>query len=382
MKIKISKKTVIITLIAICAVIVLLFSTKMCIEAMIVGKQMKSATHAITINNETKLYNNNKIKKASKNLDIGTDVYILDEIVDNDGNRIYKVKTGKKVGYVLASDVNYYTAPKMKKELMLDVSQFNMQNNFSSIGDFKAFVIQNNIKYVYIRAGGRGYGQAGKFYKDTNFKEYADACEFLNIPFGFYFLDEAITSEEVDEEVKFIEDFIKENKYNYNKLPVALDVEKHVEKGRADEIWETRYTLINEMIEKLAQKDINAIVYSNANIANQYLTSVDGNLWLAYYPEITEKPDYWYSDTDGEGALNPDLISKMVGWQFTETGLPKMSSKKVDISLVYNDFFLNGSTEDIKKDMQGTNKRVLRVFTLKEKWKNKEIIIFGKTIYL
>ena len=109
-----------------------------------------------------------------------------------------------------------------------DVSKFNMQNNFSTIGEFKAFLLKNNIKYVYIRAGGRGYGEAGNFYTDTNYKEYAEACEFLKIPFGFYFLDEAITSEEVDEEVKFIKEFIENNRYRSNTLPIALDVEKHL----------------------------------------------------------------------------------------------------------------------------------------------------------
>ena len=380
MKSKLNIKTMLIVVAIIALIALISVAIKVCIDNATVNKQMKNAVHAVTINEDVELYKSPKRSKNVKKLKMGTDVYILENTADEDGNKLYKVKADNKVGYIVANKVDYYKTSKMKKELMLDVSQFNLQNNFSSIGEFKAFVLNNHIKYVYIRAGGRGYGQAGNFYKDTNYKDYADACEFMQIPFGFYFLEEAITSEEVDEEINFIQNFLQENEYKYNKLPIALDIEKHVEKGRADDIWDTRYVLVNEMIDKLQQKNKKVIIYSNASIANQYLTGVNTQMWLAYYPNIKEKPNYWYSDTDGEGASNKDLISKMVAWQFTETGIENKINKKVDISLVYNNFFLSGSTEDIKKDMSGSSKRVLRAFNLKDKWKNNDIFSFGRII--
>lgn len=369
------KNTIIAILIIISIIIAIVFINYL-INMLIVNQQMKTAINAITINENVPLYSTAKEKNEIKNLDIGTNVYILKNITDKNGIKWSKVKVDKKVGYILSESIESYKKSEMKKALMLDVSKFNMQNNFSTIGEFKAFLLKNNIKYVYIRAGGRGYGEAGNFYTDTNYKEYAEACEFLKIPFGFYFLDEAITSEEVDEEVKFIKEFIENNRYKSNTLPIALDVEKHLEKGRADDIWDTRYILVNELIEKLQQNGYSTIIYSNANIANKYLSSVNAKLWLAYYPNLTDKPKYWFSDTSAEGASNKLLISKMVAWQFTQTGITDIINKKIDLSIVYNSFFSNGSMNDINNDITGKSKAVKNIFYLKNKKKYNDIFSF------
>lgn len=373
-KFKIKNK--IIAILIIISIIIAIVFINYLINMLIVNQQMKTAINAITINENVPLYSTAKEKNEIKNLDIGTNVYILKNITDKNGIKWSKVKVDKKVGYILSESIESYKKSEMKKALMLDVSKFNMQNNFSTIGEFKAFLLKNNIKYVYIRAGGRGYGEAGNFYTDTNYKEYAEACEFLKIPFGFYFLDEAITSEEVDEEVKFIKEFIENNRYKSNTLPIALDVEKHLEKGRADDIWDTRYILVNELIEKLQQNGYSTIIYSNANIANKYLSSVNAKLWLAYYPNLTDKPKYWFSDTSAEGASNKLLISKMVAWQFTQTGITDIINKKIDLSIVYNSFFSNGSMNDINNDITGKSKAVKNIFYLKNKKKYNDIFSF------
>lgn len=343
-----NKKKVVIAIIAVLIFITAAaIITKICVDNAIIEEQMKNAKNAITIKNDVAIYSSKNMKRKKETFPIGTDTYLLEDTTNKNNEEICKVKVGKRVGYIYKSDVDYFKEATEKKELMLDVSQFNMSNNFSSIGEFKALIINHNIKYVYIRAGGRGYGKAGKLYLDDNSKEFADACEYLGIPFGFYFLEEAITSEEIDEEIQFIEDFIEKNQYKNNKLPIALDIEKHVETGRADEIWDTRYELINEMIDKMNKKGMDVIVYSNAGVASEYLTDVKTELWLAYYPRITQTPDNWYSDTETEGASNKQLISKMVGWQFTETGIPDTIDEKVDVSIVYSNYFKTGSMDDI-----------------------------------
>lgn len=342
---KINKKKVIITIITVILIAVFVVGITIISNNIKINNQMKTATHAITIENEVKLYTSKNKTKEMTTLDIGTDTYILETVTNKNGEVLYKIKTGKKVGYVSKKDVGYYKEANNEKELMVDVSQFNLNNNFKSIGQFKAFLIKNDIKYVYIRAGGRGYGKAGKFYFDDNYKEYAEACEYLKIPFGFYFLEEAISSSEVDEEVKFMEDFLDENKYEYNKLPVALDVEKHVETGRADDIWETRYELVNELITKLKKKKINSILYSNAVLANTYLTRVNAKMWLAYYPGIKQIPTSWDSMITTEDNKSPEILKKVIGWQFTETGVSGKIDEKLDISLVAKDFYKTQNLE-------------------------------------
>ena len=352
---KIKIKNIIIVIIVILIIVLL----KCLIDILIVRNQMRTAIHSITNTSDIGIYSSTCSKKAKQKIEIGTNVYILKSNIQKNGKEWCKVKVNKKVGYIESEYLSTYKKSEIKKVLMLDVSKFNMQNNFTTIGEFKAFILNNNIKYVYIRAGGRGYGEAGNFYTDQNYKEFAEACEYLQIPFGFYFLDEAITSQEVDEEVNFINDFISNNKYSNNILPIALDVEKHLEKGRADNIWDTRSNLVNELIVKLNDSGKNVIIYSNAKIANKYLTNVNAKLWLSYYPEITNIPDNWYSETTEDGAKNATLISKMVGWQFTESGVQNKIKEKVDISIVYNSFFAHDDMNDVVNDINGNNKKMM-----------------------
>ncbi len=304
--------------------------------------QLKNAEHGITIKDNVVMYKKSNEKGKNRNLEIGTDIYILEEVTSKTGKNLYKIKANDNIGYIEKADVGTFKKSEEKKSLMVDVSKFNMQNNFKTIGEFKAFIINNNIKYVYIKAGGRGYGSAGVMYTDPKAKDYAEACEFLNIPFGYYFLDEALNSDEIDEEVNFIKNFLKENSYKNNTLPVSIDVEKHAENGRADNIWDTRYILVNELTKKLDENGINSIIYSNADLANKYLGGVDKKLWLAYYPNVNEIPNYWYSQTTQPGALNKSIITKMVAWQLTENGIKNTIDEKIDISIVYSKFFENG----------------------------------------
>lgn len=355
---KINKRLIIICTVTIVVVIGLFLAANAIINTITINKEMKTAEHAITITENVHMYSSAKEKKKYENIKLGTDVYVLKQVVDKDGKVWNKIKVGKKVGYVPAKNIGKYSDSYQKRDLMLDVSKFNLQNNFSTIGEFKAFVINNNIKFVYIRAGGRGYGQAGNFYTDPNADEYAKACEFLNIPFGYYFLEEAINDDEVEEEVNFINQYLNNHNYKNNVLPVALDVEKHAEKGRADEIWDKRYELVNELISKLEENNKKTILYSNASITNKYLSDVNAKMWLAYYPNLNEIPSYWYNDTTGEGSNNSNIISKLIGWQFTHTGIKNIIDEKVDLSIVYSDYLLNDSMDDVENDIKENKNKV------------------------
>lgn len=111
---------------------------------------------------------------------------------------------------------------------------------------------------------GRGYGSKGNFYEDEKYQEYVDACEYLKVPYGFYFLDEALDDTEIAEEVKVIKEFLKKASGEYCQLPLALDVEDHEGKGRADDIWTSRATLVQKLIDSLKKEKIDTIVYTNA----------------------------------------------------------------------------------------------------------------------
>lgn len=336
------KKILLILLVLVVTVIIISF-----IYAKIEEKRnnidISNAIHGIVIKENTIFYKKPKISKwrRIRDLDVGDNVYIVEEIVDEKNNVWYKVKNEDKAGYVLKENVSYYEfLDKDGNVLMSDVSKFNIQfKHFESTQDYETFILKSNINYVYIRAGGRGYGDEGNFYTDTQYKLFIEACEYLGVPYGFYYIDEAITSEEIDEEVEFIKNFINENATKMCKLPLALDIENHDGVGRADEIWEDRAELVSELISKFKENNINTIVYSNAKWASDYLSTLDTKFWLAYYTLEGKIPDYWYTQTEQEAVQNEELMNKMIGWQFTETGAGRQIPYEVDISLVNNNFF-------------------------------------------
>lgn len=344
--VEINKKKLLILLVVIFLIILLIVFINKIIENKRNNIDVSNAIHGVIINENTVFYKKPKESKWKdiREFEIGENVYIVDEIVDKKDKIWYKVKAKDKVGYVLKENVSYYEfSNEDGKVLMSDVSKFNIIfKHFKNSGDYEAFILKNKINYVYIRAGGRGYGEEGNFYTDPKFQVFIDACEYLGVPYGFYYVDEAITNEEVNEEVEFIDKFIKDNATELCVLPLVIDIEKHDGiVGRTDEIWEDRAELATELVSKFKEKNIETIIYTNANIANEFLYTVDTKFWLAYYNLENKIPDYWFTESGHEATANLELMSKVVGWQFTENGAGEEINYPVDVSLVENNFFRN-----------------------------------------
>lgn len=294
-----NKKPILVILLVLIILIVVISFIYIKLEEKRNNIDISNAIHGVVIKENVKLYRKPKESKWKhiRDLEVGANVYIVEELKDEVGNIWYKVKNEDKVGYILKDNVSYYEfSDKDGNVLMSDVSKFNIQfKHFNSSEDYEVFILKSNINYVYIRAGGRGYGEEGKFYTDTQYKLFIEACEYLGVPYGFYYIDEAITSEEIDEEVEFIKKFIEQNATKMCKLPLALDIENHDGVGRADKIWEDRAGLVTELISKFKQNNIETIVYSNAIYASKYLSLLDTKFWLAYYTLEGTVPSYWYT---------------------------------------------------------------------------------------
>ena len=337
------KKVVIVIFIILLILFIVIFSIYKKKEEEWNNIDISNSIHGVIINKNIGFYRKPILSKWRKisNLDLGQNIYIIEETKDEDGKIWCKIKAENKVGYVEKENVDTF---KFVEEdgyvLMSDVSKFNViYKHFKNPGEYGAFLLKYDINYVYIRLGGRGYGTEGNFYTDPNFKMFIEECEFLGIPYGFYYIDEAINEEELDEEVEFVQKFLNENKTQMYKLPLVIDVEDHDGKGRAKDIWEDRAELVSNLILKFKEKNIETIVYTNANLANEYLYTINTKFWVAYYDLKNEIPKVWYTETEEEAAQNEELKSKIIGWQFTETGIEKNSEYPVDFSVVDNMYF-------------------------------------------
>lgn len=334
--IKINKKKLIVTIIIFFAIFVgLIYLFGIISQALTSTK--KATPGVITENNTEFLRSMYKTKKLQE----GENVYILKTITKNN-KKYFKVKYKLSVGLVSEDKVFFFDKTENTQySLMSDVSSFDYTSGrFKTQGEYELFIIKNNIRYVYIRAGGRGYTE-GKIYYDNNFKMFRDACEYLKIPYGFYFIDEAINQAEAEEEANIILEFIKQNKTSMNKLPFVIDLEYQSGKSRTDALWSKRGEIITNITNKLNSSGIETLIYANAKKMNANLIKLNQKFWVAYYTEENKIPTEWLSKyKNQEIANNLQAMSKVIAWQFSETGAKTNNiTQKLDLSLVLTEEF-------------------------------------------
>ena len=214
---------------------------------------------------------------------------------------------------------------------------------------------------------GRGWGTEGTLYTDNMAMEYANICEYLHIPYGFYYIEEAKNEDEVIEEVEFVKSLFAKENLTMNVLPLALDLEYQHGKGRTDNMWNERVPLVNKLVEEFKKSNINTIVYANGARIEKYLKSANCKFWVAMYPENDKIPDADYKtfitneeskigtlkESINESVLNLDVnksetevitysdefLDKVIGWQFTESGAKKDGiDEYIDLSIFNNEY--------------------------------------------
>ena len=205
-----------------------------------------------------------------------------------------------------------------------------MALNVIDVSDNNGTIDWNNVSAdgAIIKCGYRGYATAGTLNIDSKFKENAAGAAAAGIPFGVYWISQAISDEEAEEEAEYVLDLIKDYSLSY---PVYLDSEwsHEVHNGRADTISrarKTQYALT--WLKAIEAAGYTAGVYaceswlygSSRMLAVEELT--DYTLWVAKYS--TTKPYI--------GGISYDA------WQYTKTGSDSGTSGNTDQSYFYRDF--------------------------------------------
>ena len=361
---------------------------------------VSNAIKGVVTSENVSIYSKPKESKKIEGMKLGENVYIIEtvkESIDGTTREWYKVrevyekkdkkgnvkKTFNKVGYILKSNVKYFELNTTSEYvLMSDVSKFDIINEkFKTPEEYEVYLLNHKFNYAYIRLGGRGYGDEGNFYTDPNYQIFIDACNYLGVPYGLYYIDEATNEEELDEEVEFVKDFISKMDADKKKmlcLPVCIDVEKYDKSvnARTKNIWDERGELLQKLTDKFKENGIESIIYSNGNMSSEYLDEVNADFWIAYYDREDKIPSIWVTDINwekdddesAESTENEDengqeeeeeekedneekfkyehftenelLVPKIVAWQFSNIGAKKDGiTLKVDLSIVKNEFF-------------------------------------------
>lgn len=163
------------------------------------------------------------------------------------------------------------------KKYIIDLSQYNTVSDFPLMLD--------NVSGVILRIGYRGYGSSGKLVQDKKFDTYVKQVITSGIPWGVYFVDQAINSEEAKGQAIFINSILK--KYDISNMILGIWCDSEKSGGRGDKLSRldrTQYIL--SMLDKLSSLGYkNGIYASNSWLNDMLVYSAISNrfIWNASY---------------------------------------------------------------------------------------------------
>ena len=184
----------------------------------------------------------------------------------------------------------------------IDVSQYQENINWSEVRE-------DGLSYVFIRCGGRSYGENGVLIYDPMFKKNFREARARGFDTGVYFYSQAINKKEAIEEAEFCLTVLDGRSLQ---LPVYIDVEySGAGNGRADNLSRAERTEVVEAFCKvISDAGYKPGVYSNRYFLeeNLELTSPalkDVSVWLAEYhngskPGYKGDYDFWQYTSEGE----------------------------------------------------------------------------------
>ena len=211
-----------------------------------------------------------------------------------------------------------------KYDIGIDVSKHNGSIDWEQVK-------KSGIQFAIIRAGNRGYGDAGNMVEDPYFVQNMNGAIANGIKVGVYYYSQAITVEEAIQEAEATLRMIQDNGFsNSLSLPIVIDTE--AAGGRADSMTkEQRTTVVKAFCERIKQAGYTPMVYSNKSwLENNLIMSEleQYEVWVAHYVE-TDDPINNPTNYQGRYEI----------WQYTSEGSVPGISGKVDIDISYKKYF-------------------------------------------
>lgn len=193
----------------------------------------------------------------------------------------------------------------------IDVSKFQGEIDWNKVA-------ASGVKYAIIRVGFRGYG-SGELVEDEFAKKNLENATKAGIKVGVYFFSQAITTEEAEEEAKFVTDIISPYKID---CPVYFDTEDVAEqKERAESISVSERTKIAKtFMKKIKKSGYTPGIYANIK-------------WYFMALDLSELDEYekWYASYD-KSLYFPYEVNM---WQYSESGTVDGITGKVDLNLSF-----------------------------------------------
>ncbi len=180
-------------------------------------------------------------------------------------------------------------------------------------------VKSDDISFAFIRAGHRGYAEAGQIAQDpylvTNLTNAAKA----DIDVGVYFFSQAITEEEAVEEADFVLNAIKGHSVSY---PIVFDMEEVTSEGaRTANLTAAQITDITiAFCERIQSAGYTPMIYGNIKWMLEKLELPRLTSYQKWFAQYYNKPFFPY---------------EFQIWQYTNKGKVNGISGDVDLNLCF-----------------------------------------------
>ncbi len=178
----------------------------------------------------------------------------------------------------------------------VDVSAFQRDIDWQKVKD-------SGIRFAMLRLGYRGY-ESGKLVEDEYIQKNLEKTTEVGMPIGAYFFSQALTIQEVDEEIDFMLKVLGDYELH---MPIVLDWEIPTENARTAKMDARTLTALQEYFcETMVEKGYTPMVYFNWHQSNTllYLNELEEYpFWLALYSNRMTYPyhvEMWQYTASGK----------------------------------------------------------------------------------
>ena len=186
------------------------------------------------------------------------------------------------------------------------------------------------MDFVMLRAGYRGYGEAGSLNPDEMFIENAKGAIEAGIDVGAYFFSQAITVQEAIEEAEFVLDMIKDLNITY---PIAFDWEEITnDTARTDDVTSGELTAF--------ARAFCDTVSAAGHIPAVYLNVDQG--YMKYDLEVLDPYELWIASYKDK----PDFYYDFDMWQYSSEGSVEGINWTADLNISFKDYSETDKTEE------------------------------------
>lgn len=210
--------------------------------------------------------------------------------------------------------MSYYINGKEASWFGVDIS------SKQGVVDFKKLK-KAGCDYVMIKVGGRGYS-SGEIVLDEKLKDYMTGAKNAGLDIGVYFFSQAITEDEIKEEVQTLLEAIKDYSVNY---PIVFDMEEiEGDMARVDSLdIDSRTSLAKQFLDDVKKAGYTPMLYGNKE-------------WLVTKIDLEALSDYdiWLS----QEADTPDYPYEFTMWQYDKEGTISGISEKTGMNISFVDY--------------------------------------------